>query len=238
MSKLQRNKEWDNARLGKFTASRIHEILTDKKRPMTENEMNEHMINNPKSRVKTILDVGDMCYTYAREKAVEELYGKEQNTIITKDMQRGIDQEPMAIDFFARKNTFYNIGLCGFIPYKEIAGCSPDAVIYNTEDEIISGIEVKCPTRQNFFKIVTKGIDAVKKEYFAQVQMQMLVTDTKSWNFFNYYICENTNQELGHNIVIKRCEETIAKIKKRLPLADAYKKHYIQQIKINTLKND
>ena len=39
MSKLQRNKEWDNARLGKFTASRIHEILTDKKRPMTENEM-------------------------------------------------------------------------------------------------------------------------------------------------------------------------------------------------------
>ena len=238
MSKLQRNNQWDKARLGKFTASRIHEILTDKKRPMTENELNEHIINNPKSRVKTVVDVGDMCRTYAREKAVEELYGKEQNTIITKDMQRGIDQEPMAIDFFARKNTFYNIGLAGFIPYGNYAGASPDAVIYNTEDEIISGIEVKCPNRNNFFQIVTKGLEAMKKEYFAQVQMQMLVTDTQSWNFFNYYVCENTNEEIGHNLVVKRCEDTIAKIKQRLPLADAYKKHYIEQINNNILKND
>lgn len=237
MSKLQRNKEWDKARLGRFTASRISEILTDKKRKMTEDELREHLLENPKSRITTISDVGDMLKTYAKDVAVEELFGKDKEQVITKDMQRGIDLEPAAIDFFSSNNKLYNIGLCGFIPYFEMSGASPDAVIYNLDNEIISGIEVKCPRRHNFFNIVTKGLDAVSKEHFAQMQMQMLATDTKTWNYFNYYVCENTNQELGHNILINRCEETISKIKMRLPIAWEYKQQYISKIKNSLIKN-
>lgn len=199
----QRSENWYNERLGKFTASEIHKLLG----------------------VKGLGQTGE---TYAFEKACELVYGiDEEESFISYDMQRGITLEPLAFRKFKelKEMEFIEVKESYFFPYTENAGASPDGVV--GEDAIL---EIKSPRSKKFFNLVAKGYDAIDKEYIAQMQMQMLCSNSQRCHFFNYIIFNS--QEMWHDIIVERDEKMIELIKERIAEAvkirDDYKQYLIE----------
>lgn len=203
---LQRTKDWYKVRSGRFTASNIDRLLG-------------------KEGLKRTKDSID---NFAFEKAVESLYGREEDTYISEDMQRGINQEPLAFKLFKdlKSYDFLDVEEVGFYKYGEHAGASPDGYVSNN-----SNLEIKCPRRNKFFKIVANGKSEIDSKYFSQMQMQMLCTNTEKSYFLNYYL-EN-NIQYWHEIIVERDEKTIDLIKKRIEIATEIKLDYIDKINKN-----
>lgn len=203
---LQRTKEWFKVREGRFTASKINRLLG----------------KESLSRTKQSID------TYAFEKAIETVYGREEDTYISEDMQRGINQEPLAFNLFKeiKSYEFLEVKEVGFYKLGKHAGASPDGNVSNN-----SNLEIKCPRRNKFFKLVANGINEVDKDYIAQMQMQMLCTKTEKSYFLNYYL-EN-NIQYWHEIIIERDETMIDLIEKRIDIATEIKLEYIEKINKN-----
>ena len=160
---LQRTEKWFKTREGRFTASQINRLLG-------------------KETLKTTKQSID---TYAFEKAVETLYGVEEDSFVSFDMQRGIALEPLAFRVFEelKKFEFLDVQKTGFIPFGEHAGSSPDGIIKG-----VAPLEIKCPRRNKFMRIVANGIEEIDEVYMSQMQMQMLCTNTEKCYFFNYSI--------------------------------------------------
>jgi exodeoxyribonuclease (lambda-induced) len=201
MEQVQRTIEWHEARNGKFTASETHKLLG-------------------------IKGLGETGKTYAFEKAIEQLFGKMEENYISYDMQNGIDTEPLAFEKFKQLKgmEFLTVQNCGFYPYEDHAGGSPDGIV---SDNAV--LEIKCPKATTFFKLVATGI--IDPKYIAQMQMQMLATGTSKAYFFNYLIHEGT--EYWHEIVVERDEVMISKIRERLAEAIIEKTGYIDKILAN-----
>ena len=119
-----------------------------------------------------------------------------------------------------------NVKNCVFFPLKEHAGASPDGLV--NDDAIL---EIKAPRRKKFFKLVANGIDVVDQKYIAQMQMQMLCTNSNRAYFFNYLI-EN-GKEYWHEIIIERDDVMIDLIKERIELATKIKLDYINKLQTN-----
>ena len=197
----QRSNEWFEMRKGRFTSSEIYKLLG----------------------VKGLGLTGE---GYIFDKAIESIYGLDnENDFVTFDMQRGIDLEPKAFQKFKEIKSleFIDVQECVFFPYGEHSGSSPDGLV--NDDAIL---EIKCPKRNKFFRIVANGIDEIDKNYIAQMQHQMMCTNSNKAYFFNYLI-EN-GIEYWHEIIIERDEVIIDLIKDRLNIAIELKKEYISKI--------
>jgi exodeoxyribonuclease (lambda-induced) len=168
--------------------------------------------------------LGETGKTYAIEKAIEQLYGQIEDSYRGADMQRGVDLEPLAFKKFQEMHPEATESF--MFPYGQHAGASPDGVV--GKDAIL---EIKCPRATKFFKIVAD--ENIDKEYYAQMQMQMLCSNSEKAYFFNYCIIDG--EEFYHTIEVKRDEEMIALIKERLEEAIAIKEAYIEKI-TNNLK--
>jgi exodeoxyribonuclease (lambda-induced) len=128
----QRTPDWHKERYGKFTASKIIDLLG-------------------------IKGLGLTGETYAVERAIEQLFGEVEEGFTSKDMQRGIDLEPTAFDKFKEVHPNLNVQNCSFFAYGEHAGASPDGLI---DDDAI--LEIKCPKGKKFFRLVAEeNIDKV-----------------------------------------------------------------------------
>lgn len=204
----QRSEDWFKMREGRFTASQISRLLGKETLKATQKSIK----------------------AYAHEKAVESIFGREPELeYLPKDMQRGVDLEPMAFEKFAEiseRDYFTTTKECGFFPYNDNAGASPDGLVGDT-----SILEIKCPQRAKFFKYVIHGANEIDLKYMAQMQMQMLCTDTSLCYFMNYIIHEG--REMWHIIEVARDEDMIEVIKNRIDLATAYKLEYINTINNN-----
>ena len=199
----QRAKEWYEIRRGKFTASEISKLLGVKGFGVTGED-------------------------YIFKKAIEQIYGLDEDdeeSFITKDMQRGIDLEPLAFRKFneIHFDDFFDVQNAFFFPYGNDAGCSPDGLV--NKDSIL---EIKCPRANKFFKIVAKGKDVIDSNYYDQMQFQMLCTNSIKCYFFNYIIKDGV--EMWHEIVIERDEKRIDFIKERLEKAIKLKYEYMSYI--------
>lgn len=197
----QRSSDWYEIRRGRFTASEIHKILG----------------------VKGFGTTGE---DYIFEKAVESIYGiEEDEAFTTKDMQRGIDLEPLAFRKFEEIHQFdfFYVKKAYFFPYGDDAGCSPDGLV-NSD----ANLEIKCPRSKKFFKIVAKGYSAIDPVYIDQMQFQMLCTNSVKCYFFNYIIKDGV--EMWHEIEVQRDEKRIDFIKERLKKAIELKHEYIDYI--------
>jgi exodeoxyribonuclease (lambda-induced) len=192
----QRSEEWFKDRYGKFTASKIIDLLG-------------------------IKGMGLTGETYAIDKAIEQLYGEVEEGFTSKDMQRGIDLEPIAFAKFKEVHPNLNVQNCSFFAYGEHAGASPDGLI---DDDAI--LEIKCPKGKKFFRLVAE--ENIDKIYVAQMQMQMLATNRNKAYFFNYL--EVNDKVYHHTIIVERDEDMIELIKERLEQAIAIKKEYIEKI--------
>ena len=197
----QRSEEWFNARLGRFTASEI-------------------------SKLMGIKGLGKTGETYAIEKAIESVAGKDEREIFSADLKRGVELEPLAFKKFAETKffDFLDVEETTFFEYGDHSGATPDGLVSDN-----SNLEIKCPQLVKFYKIVADGeIDTV---YDWQMQHQMLCTDREKSYFFNYIIDKGI--EYWHEIVIPREEKKIDLIKVRLDEAIEIKLNYIAKITAN-----
>jgi exodeoxyribonuclease (lambda-induced) len=169
--------------------------------------------------------LGETGKSYAIEKAIEQLYGQVEDSYRGADMQRGVDLEPHAFKKFQEMHPEATESF--MFPYGEHAGASPDGVV--GKDAIL---EIKCPRATKFFKIVAD--ESIDKEYYAQMQMQMLCSNSDKAYFFNY--CVIDGEEFHHTIEVKRDEEMISLIKERLEEAITIKEAYIEKINNNIQK--
>lgn len=202
---LQCSEDWFEARKGRFTASDIHKLLG-------------------------VRGLGQTGESYIFEKAVEEVFGLEdkEDEFVSKDIQRGVTLEPLAFRKFKelKEFDFLDIQETTFFPYGSHAGASPDGLVGN--DAIL---EIKCPRPTKFFNLVAKGIEAIDKEYIAQMQMQMLCTNSNKAYFFNYIIFNG--KEMWHEIEVQRDEKMIDLIKERIEQAIKIKQDFVEYLITN-----
>jgi hypothetical protein len=164
--------------------------------------------------------------SYCFEKASEIVFGlDDEDNFISYDMKRGIELEPLAFRKFKelKEQLFIDVKEATLFPYSDNACASPDGLVGN--DAIL---EIKCPRPTKFFNLIAKGIDAIDKEYFYQMQFQMLCTNSIKAYFFNYLIFNGV--EMWHEIEVDRCEKTIALIDERLIEATKLRDEFIQYL--------
>lgn len=198
----QRSKEWLKARQGKFTASRISELMG-------------------------IRALGKTGEGYALEKAIEYFVDKdESDNFMSLDMKRGVELEPLAFAKFKeiKELEFLEVTNCGFFEFGKNAGASPDGIV--SDDAVL---EIKCPKKETFFKVV--ATNEIDPKYYAQMQMQMLCAKKSKAYFFNYFVQDG--EEFWHEIVVERDDVMIDKIKTRINEAVIIRDEYIKLISNN-----
>lgn len=198
----QRSQEWYNERKGRFTGSQIHKLMG-------------------------VRGLGQNGETYIFEVVYNSLFDDLEENFTSYDMQVGVEREPLAFKKLSQilGQRFIKIEKCGFFPYLEYAGASPDGV---SEKAVI---EIKCPKANTFFNVVRSNY--VDPKYYDQMQMEMLAANKELCYYFNYFIDTN-GKEFWHLIEVKRDEKRINEIKDRLILANAlaekFKKELLQNI--------
>ncbi len=152
----QRSDEWFAARLGKVTASRVHDLLAQTKTGYSTSRKN-----------------------YMMELMVERLTGTRQEGYTNAAMQHGIDNEPIARAEY-EKTINGLVHEVGFVEHPDIKmfGCSPDGLVGN--DGLL---EIKCPNTAQHVETILHGFPP---RYRAQVQSQLACTNRMWCDFVSY----------------------------------------------------
>lgn len=180
--------EWDQARLGRFTASEIHRLMEPSKREMTPDELKARPKSGKGSTAKLIYDysaLSDAALTYVNEKVAEILTGQSKQQGYAFPLVWGTEHEDDAADMFVLK-TGLKIEKVGFFKYTDHAGGSPDRFVGDTDI-----LEIKCPyesVNQIKYLMLTDHFD-VRRDYFqywVQCQANMLFTDRNLCHFVTF----------------------------------------------------
>lgn len=151
MTDEQRTAEWFAARVGKVTASRVHDVIARTKSGYSASRDN-----------------------YLAQLVVERFTGQMTESYSNAAMQWGTDQEPFAraaYEIF----TGENVQEVGYIehPIISTAGASPDGFVGT--DGLI---EIKCPSTATM--IETWLEETIPAKYISQMQWQMACTG-RAW---------------------------------------------------------
>lgn len=222
----QRSPEWHKQRAKKFTASKIISLCADGSRKMTEEELKQYKIDNPGSRKTTTWDIPEGLKTYALEKAADFFVNPDEDTYLSAAVEEGKETEPLAFGKFSaiKALEFLQVQEADFVSNDGVSGSSPDGIVSND-----SVLEIKCPNKTTFFRVVLTG--EIDKKYFFQMQKQMKDTGAKQCYYFVYYIQDG--EEYWHEILVPRCEETIALIEERILIAVDLRDEYVRTITNN-----
>lgn len=156
------------------------------------------------SHAQAIGTAGKGLDTYIYELVAGSFSSGERENYTNKDMQRGVDLEPIARDMYELK-TGQKVVEVGFVELDEYVGVSPDGLI--GED---GGIEIKCVKDVNHFKLILNGRKGIESKYLWQIQMNLLVTGREWWSYVSY----NPNYEQSLIIhIIEKDEEKQEKLK-------------------------
>lgn len=192
-------REWLEARLGKFTASNISLLLEGK---------------------RGSADLfGKKALSYIRKVAGECLTGGSE-PVTSKEMEWGRQYEPLAFDeirLLYPNAIYYGSFNPVFFPFGEYAGGSPDGEV---DSKII---EIKCPyNTARHIEHATMTDEEFRDErddYWTQMQFNMMCTGYASALFFSYdpRIFDTKKQLIGRefSIDIQFCEA----LEKRIGLA-------------------
>lgn len=196
---MQRTEQWHELRSGRFTGSEIHKLMGAK-------------------------GLGETGNTYALEKAFDIVFGRDKDEGFTSyAMQRGIDLEPLAFEFFAERQ-FFEVEKCGFFVKGDNLGASPDGL---TSDD--GCLEIKCPDNKKIQRLIAgKPIDT---QYIWQMQCEMLVTNSTRCHFFNYGI--RNDEVIFHEIIVKADKEKQDLILERVEEAVKLRDEYVQILLTN-----
>ncbi|ODS87268.1 MAG: hypothetical protein ABS44_11670 [Chryseobacterium sp. SCN 40-13] len=210
-TELNKQEAWLKSREGKFTASNCHRLMT------YEDKLDDF----PKGAM-----------TYVEEVVIDILTdGKGKKDFKSDSMDRGNEKELEAVAVFEAKTGF----ICSatgedqkFVELCSYFGGTPDGLIGGD-----SLIEVKCPdSKTHLFYIKNlKSLADLKKHcsnYYWQIQGNLLATG-RMFAYFISYDDRFTNPE--HQFLalgIKRNEDDIAKLKKRLQMAEKHKQELLK----------
>lgn len=173
----QRTAEWKLTRMGRFSCSNLHRLMTD---PQSKADKEAGLLS-------------DGAVTYIEECISEKLTGMPaKDEFVNKDMQWGIDNEPIAKQIY--EAVFgHKVEDSGYIPYGENFGGSPDGLLATDGDpETDGGVEIKCPGRPGHvryrrIRTLAQFKEAVKKSgYYWQVVGYFIVTGRKWFDFVSY----------------------------------------------------
>jgi len=153
----QRTPEWQAARLGKATGSRIADIVARTKAGYSTSRAN-----------------------YAAQLVCERLTGVAAESFVSSAMQWGSEKEPEAQRLYAFEHDI-EVAPVGFLDHPRIAlsGASPDGLIGET-----GLIEVKCPITATH--IDTLLGQSIPGRYLTQMQWQMAVSCRHWCDFVSY----------------------------------------------------
>lgn len=151
--------EWEKARLGKLTASRIHDALETIKSGNWTAQRRKYMI----------------------ELVAERLTGMRADPYLSGPMLWGVETEPAAIVAYA-KGRGVEVAKSGFIqhPLFEMSGASPDGFV--GDDGLI---EIKCP--ETATHVATLIEREIPEKYLMQMHWQLACCPTRQWVDFMSY---------------------------------------------------
>lgn len=158
----QRTDEWRMSRLGKATASRFDNLMTE-------------------SRCKD-RPFGDTAMAYLYELVGQRLTGCLPDELVGNAIMWGVVHEEKALAAY-QWETGRNVAGYGFVDHPTIKGVggSSDGVVVN-EDRII---EIKCPyTSKEHVRTAATG--EVPKQYVAQVQGNLWISDRAACDFISF----------------------------------------------------
>lgn len=151
----QGSPEWVQARLGMPTASRFHEIMTER-------------------TCKASASAGK----YMAELLTEWLTGFPQEAESNEWMQRGQQLEPQARDWYSFERDV-DVATVGFVTTDDgMVGCSPDGLVGEG-----GGLEIKCFEAVHHIRVLTATtpLDAVAAK-MTQVQGGLWITEREWWD--------------------------------------------------------
>lgn len=154
---LQGSVEWLQLRVGKVTASELHNLLT------------------PAFKLRD----GETPKTYLYSKVAEAWRGKPLPGFSSWATEQGQELEDEARKWFAF-TTEHTVRNVGFIEADGgMFGCSPDALL---DDD--GGLELKCPEPTNHCRYLIEGV--LPKDYVTQVHGSLFATGRPWWKFVSY----------------------------------------------------
>lgn len=163
---------WINQRIGKFTSSQIHRLLTE-----------------PKTlKAKANNELSEGAKTYVLEKIVEIVTGRQFNEFTNEATAWGHEHECKARDLYSEQ-TGNEIIEVGFVAHPEITnyGGSPDGMFKNFE----KGIEIKCPFNpvHHLEYCLIDSDEYFKtnhKDHYWQCMSNMLINGVDEWDFISF----------------------------------------------------
>lgn len=141
----QGSQEWLDSRLGKVTASRVSDILTNGRGGA----------------------VSKTAESYMFELIAEALTGESKPFFENDAMRWGTETEPQARSMYELKNDV-DVKECAFVRLNEFVQMSPDGLVGDN-----GLLEIKCPTTITQLKRAMS--DDYAADYKAQIQMQLWV---------------------------------------------------------------
>lgn len=128
------------------------------------------------SHAATIATAGKGLETLCFDLVAEILTKQRKVAFQSPAMEQGNLLEEQARTLFELE-TGLTVEQVGFVEIDEFSGCSPDGLILNRT----SGVEIKCPQDNTYAKYMYDGL--IKPEYYAQMQMQMLMLNANVWQY-------------------------------------------------------
>lgn len=212
----QRTDIWYKQRGGRFTASVASDLIADGKKTDS---------------------IGESFYTLCKRVANERFFGVDTSwNVESWDMKRGIETEPEAFELLASlmrtgkvfQGEIVQLKKCKFISYGDNAGASPDGKCFKKQ----AVAEIKCPRPEKVFELIkANSVEAIDKKHYAQMQMQMLCTNSMRCVYFVY--CVYKDKPVYHWIIVDRDESLIEKIKTRIELGETEVQKELEQLKAN-----
>ncbi len=196
--------EWDRQRVGRFTGSEIHNLMSFGKRPMTADELKARPKTGKGSQTTQVPDFSKfsekgMKYIYS--KVAEVLTNQPKPEVYAYQLFYGKQTEPEAIEYF-ESVTGLKTQIIGFVEYTTEAGATPDRMIAGVKE----GLEMKCPIfeKQIEYLMLTDQYDLKVNfpENYWQCIMEMMVTDSDRWHFCTYHPMFPEKQRLFHLILL------------------------------------
>lgn len=137
--------------------------------------------------------------TYVMELCAESISAGEKVRFSNEETERGKNLEAEARRAYESFRDV-TVSTVGFVEMDEFVGCSPDGLIGDD-----GGLELKCNKDRVHFELLLGGRCAVDTGHIWQMQMSMLVTGRKWWD----YACYNPN--FKKQLIVHRFERDLQK---------------------------
>lgn len=199
LQESQRTEDWYARRIGKFTGSGIHKLMSE-------------------GRGKDC-KFGETAKSYVFSKLYERVSNSRIMTPETYQMAKGKEVEVDAMRIFGERTRFY-VQPAEFIISDEVpyVGASPDGLVFDSKDRLVGVWETKCRLDETMLKNAFVRVTP-KHDAFWQLQTEMFVTGT-TINYFTHY---SPDRECPFDLQIQevhRDDEAIGRMLERAELAN------------------